>query len=150
MHNIVKMKILYGFDGLGEVNEGLRLREFIFSVLVVKEIASFCVLKDHVQIFLIDNSIPQRGYMRMTDLTMKFDLPFYEFDFVLWGNIFEADNFNGIVFIGGSVNGKFNNTEGTISKFFLFKDMELLDSFEMTFRNNFHMILSIVINSILL
>ncbi len=83
MHNIVKMKILYGFDGLGEVNEGLRLREFIFSVLVVKEIASFCVLKDHVQIFLIDNSIPQRGYMRMTDLTMKFDLPFYEFDFVL-------------------------------------------------------------------
>lgn len=86
----------------------------------------------------------------MTDLTMKFDLPFYEFDFVLWGNIFEADNFNGIVFIGGGVNGKFNNTEGTISKFFLFKDMELFNSFEMTFRNNFHMILSIVINSILL
>jgi hypothetical protein len=90
--------------------------------------------------------------MWVRNLTMQFYLSLYEFYLVLRRYVFEADNFYSIIFIGSSMNGKFDSTKRAISEFFLLKYMKFLNVFEMTFRNNFHMIgsLSIVNNCILL
>lgn len=65
MDDIVDMQIFYRLDSLDEENEGLRLWEFVFGVLIVEEIASLYIIQNHIEIFLIDNSIPQRSNMWM-------------------------------------------------------------------------------------
>lgn len=76
--------------------------------------------------------------MWMCDFAMKFYLTLNKLSLVLWGDVSEADDFDGVVFVGSCVNGKFNDSEWAISEFFLLKDVEFFDGFEMTFGNNFH------------
>ena len=59
MNDIVDMQVFYRFDSLDEENEGLRLWEFIFGVLIVEEIAPLYIIQNHIEIFLINDSIPQ-------------------------------------------------------------------------------------------
>ena len=138
MHNIVQMKILQCFNGLGEVNESLRLWEFGFRILVIKQIASLCIVQHHVNILLVQDGIPQGGNVGMVNLAVKLDLSFDEFEFVIWRNILQADNFYGVVFIGGCVNGELDYAKGTITEFLLLKNVKFFDVFEQTPGDNFH------------
>ena len=74
----------------------------------------------------------------MRDLTVKLNLALDQFGVVLGGDVFEADNFNSVVFVSCSMYRKFNDPERAISKFFLFEYVEFLNRLEMTFGNNFH------------
>ena len=47
--------------------------------MVIKKIAVFCVFHDHIDVIPIEQSVPQFDDMRVIDLTVQFDLPFYQF-----------------------------------------------------------------------
>lgn len=57
---------------------------------------------------------------------------------MLRGDVLEADYFDGVIFVGGRVYGKLHNPEGAITEFLLLKDVELLDVFEVSFGDDFH------------
>jgi hypothetical protein len=80
---IVDMQVFNGFDSLYEINEGLWFRELILCVLVIKEIASFHIIEDHVQVFLIYNGVPQSRNVWMQNLTVQLYLPFNQFNLML-------------------------------------------------------------------
>ena len=78
MDDILLVQVPNSLERLREELECLCLSEAVFAVLVVKEIAVFCVFHDHEDPIAIDESIPQLDDMRMVQFTMQFDLSLHQ------------------------------------------------------------------------
>lgn len=76
MDNIIIMQEINSLQDLHKILESLKLREDIFSILVIKQISFFCIFHYHINIFIFKQCLPQPNDVGMVHFAMKLDLSF--------------------------------------------------------------------------
>jgi len=76
---------------LGKELKGFDLREDVFGVLMVKQIALFCVLHDHVNKFIFEQGVPEFDYVGVVHFQVQSDLTLDQFQFGLRWHFFQVD-----------------------------------------------------------
>lgn len=76
MHDVLRMHVFDGWQGLAEELVSLGLADGLMFVLVGEEGAIFGQLHDHVDFALLNEGVPQFDDMRVVDGRMQVDFSF--------------------------------------------------------------------------
>ena len=83
MKDIMLVQVMYCVQGLREEFEGLNFRKDVFGVLMIKQISMFCVLHDHVDMVILEQSVPKLDYVGVVHFQMQADLALDQFQLCL-------------------------------------------------------------------